>query len=169
MTDTTKTLGTMHTWSGVAGVRLEDVYATDIDDLWDAVTDPERLARWLAHVEGDLQVGGRFDIRFTSGAEGPGRVVVCEPPHRLVLDMAPDDDDDPSAIEATLTAVDGGTRLVVEDRGLPADMLPNYGGGWQVHLEDLRLYLDGRPTHPDWGVRADELKPAYQAMQVQQS
>ena len=43
------TLGTLHRLGDDRGeVRVEDVYATDIDDLWEACTDPDRLARWIA-------------------------------------------------------------------------------------------------------------------------
>ena len=38
------------------------------DDLWEACTDPERLARWIAKVSGDLQVGGSIHAVFTSRA-----------------------------------------------------------------------------------------------------
>ena len=48
-------------------VRMEDVFDTDPADLWDAVTDPRRLARWIAEVDGDLRVGGMVQARFTSG------------------------------------------------------------------------------------------------------
>src|SRR5262245_34261204 len=68
-------------------VRVQDLYATDIDDLWSALTEPERLARWIAQVEGDLSLGGEFTARFTSSWGGPGRVDVCEPPRRLLLTM----------------------------------------------------------------------------------
>ena len=58
---------------------MEDVFDTDAADLWDALTDPRRLARWIAEVEGDLRVGGVVEARFTSGWEGPGRIDACEP------------------------------------------------------------------------------------------
>lgn len=63
-----------------AVVRMEDRFSTDINDLWSALTDLQRLARWIAEVEGDLRPGGEFRARFTSGWECPGRVDVCEPP-----------------------------------------------------------------------------------------
>src|SRR6266511_2497717 len=68
-------------------VRVEDVYNTDIDDLWSAVTDPDRLRRWIATVEGDFKVGGIVQTLFTSTWEGPGRIDVCDPPNRLVVTM----------------------------------------------------------------------------------
>ena len=109
------------------------------------ITEPERLVRWVAQVDGDLQPGGLFRARFTSGWEGPGRVDVCDQPRRLLLNMSPDQADQ-TVIEPTL-AVDGElTRLVVEERGLSIDEASSYGAGWQAHVEDLAAYLGGRAT-----------------------
>ena len=53
-------------------VRVEDLYDTDIADLWDACTRPERLARWIARVDGDdLRQGGTVQAVFTSSGAGP--------------------------------------------------------------------------------------------------
>ena len=58
---------------------MEDRYDTDIDDLWSAITDPSRLARWHGEVEGDLRVGGEVRCACSaSGWEGAGVVEVCE-------------------------------------------------------------------------------------------
>ena len=40
-------VGTLRTGDGKGVVRMEDRFGTDIDDLWSALTDPGRLARWL--------------------------------------------------------------------------------------------------------------------------
>lgn len=47
-----RTLGTLRAADGKGVVRLEDRFDTDMDDLWSALTDPRRLARWLGEVEG---------------------------------------------------------------------------------------------------------------------
>lgn len=143
-------------------VRVQDLYPTDIDDLWSALTEPERLARWIAHVEGDLSLGGAFTARFTSSWEGPGRVDVCEPPHRLLLTMNPGQDDE-TVIEATLNAEERGTRLVIEERGLPVAALAAHGAGWQAHIEDLAAFLAGRQP-ADWRSRWLELSPSYREL-----
>ena len=65
-------LGSVRSADGKGIVRMEDRYNTDIVDLWSALTDPGRLARWIAEVEGDLRLGGEFHARFTSGWEGTG-------------------------------------------------------------------------------------------------
>lgn len=160
-----RTLGTLHRLDGDRGaVRVEDVYATDVEDLWDACTDPDRLVRWIADVSGELEVGGSFTARFTSGWEGSGRVDVCERPHRLLVTTWEDESrEQESTIEATLTPVDGGTRLVVEERGMPVDQLPAYGAGWQVHAEDLASHVAGRDRDPD-EARWVDMVPAYRAM-----
>ncbi|AKU15072.1 SRPBCC family protein [Luteipulveratus mongoliensis] len=152
-------LGSVRTVEGKAVVRMEDVYGTDIDDLWSALIDPDRLARWVARVDGDLRLGGMFEASFTSGWEGPGRVDVCEPPHRLLVTMSPGQDDS-TVIEVELTPVGDETRMVLEERGLPIEHGPGHGAGWQAHVEDLAAYLAGRPT-ADWHTRWTELSPAY--------
>ena len=57
-------LGSMRRIDEARGaVRVEDVYDTDIADLWSAITEPDRLARWIATVEGDLRIGGMVQTR----------------------------------------------------------------------------------------------------------
>ena len=138
-------IGTMRALDETRGaVRVEDVYDTDIDDLWEACTSAERLARWIADVSGDLRVGGTIHAAFTSTWTGPGRVEVCEAPHHLLLTMEPGTDDE-SQMEAWLTQEGSQTRLVVEERGLPVDKMYLHGAGWQAHLEDLGGPSQGTP------------------------
>ena len=153
-------VGTLRAVDGSGVVRMEDRYDTDIDDLWSALTDPPRLARWIADIEGDLRVGGEFHASFTSGWEGPGRVDVCEPPRHLRVTMAPGQGDDETVIEAELVSTGDQTRLVIEERGLPLDELATHGAGWQAHVEDLAAHLAGR-RRVDWRTRWTELTPSY--------
>jgi uncharacterized protein YndB with AHSA1/START domain len=156
-----RALGTLLAADGTGTVRLEDRFQTDIDDLWSALTDPRRLARWLGEVEGDLRQGGEFRARyFASGWEGTGRVEVCEPPQRLlILTKSPDQPE--RVFEATLTADGDQTILVIEHRGLPLEHIAAYGAGDQIHVEDLASYLAGR-ERCDAQVRWQELHPTYQ-------
>jgi uncharacterized protein YndB with AHSA1/START domain len=145
--------------NGKGAVRMEDLYDTGIADLWSAVTDPRRLARWVAEVDGDLRPDGRIQARFTSGWEGPGRIDVCAAPTRLLVTMAPGTSEE-TVIEATLAAAGDRTRLVVEERGLPVDKLAAHGAGWQAHVEDLTAHLEGREA-ADWRERWAALAPTY--------
>jgi uncharacterized protein YndB with AHSA1/START domain len=153
-------------------VRVEDLYDTDIDDLWQACTTPERLVRWIAKVDGDLRVGGTIQAVFTSTWTGPARIEECDAPHHLLLTTEPGTEDE-CQIEAWLSQEGAKTRLVVEERGLPTTHLPFHASGWRAHLEDLgrSLEVDGT-VHPDgwsseagapgWKARWDELTPEYQ-------
>lgn len=60
-------------------VTLERVFDTDPEDLWDAVTNPERLPRWFLPISGDLKLGGRYQLEGNAG----GTITECEPPHFL--------------------------------------------------------------------------------------
>ena len=156
----TRIVGSLRTAGGKGTVRLEDRYPTDIEDLWSALTDPRRLARWIAEVEGDLRLGGEFRARFTSSWDGTGRVEVCEPPRRLLLRMSPGQPQE-TVIEARLAADGDQTILVIEERGLPPGELAGHGAGWQAHAEDLTAHLAGSEP-ADWRSRWTELTPPYQ-------
>jgi uncharacterized protein YndB with AHSA1/START domain len=161
-------LGSLRSADGKGVVRMEDRFDTSIDDLWSALIDPRRLARWLGEVEGDLRLGGEYRFRFyASGSEGTGRVEVCEPPRRLLLAHGLEPPD-VKVIEVTLTADGDQTNLVVEERGLPLDLLAAYGAGIQIHVEDLAAYLAGR-ERCDANARWDELQPAYEVLAAEVS
>ena len=122
-------LGSLRSADGRGVVRMQDRFDTDIDDLWSALTDPGRLARWMGEVEGDLRLGGEYRARFfASGWEGTGRVEACEPPRRLLLLTKRPGQRDEQVIEATLAADDDQTILVWEERGMPLDLLAAHGG-----------------------------------------
>lgn len=147
---------------GRGAVTVEDFYDTDIDDLWSALTDPDRVARWLATVKGDLRVGGRIDAQFTSTYTGPGRIDVCEAPRRLQVTFEPGTSDE-TVMEANLAPVGDRTRLIIEERGLPFEEVPDHGAGWQAHIEDLAAYLNGGEAGV-WQDRWEELRPAYRTI-----
>ncbi|WP_037604632.1 SRPBCC family protein [Streptacidiphilus rugosus] len=150
---------TVYQLDGKGVVRIEQRFDTDAGDLWSALTEPERLARWIVEVKGELRLDGEFRAKFTSGWEGPGRVDVCEPPSRLLVTMA-FAEQDATVIEATISADGDGCRLLVEERGLPLTEAWAHGAGWQAHIEDLAAHLEGRPAC-DWHARWKELSPSY--------
>ena len=167
----TRILGSLRSAGGGGVVRMEDRFGTDIDDLWSALTDPGRLARWYGQVDGDLRPGGEFRLYLESDdVEGTGRVEACEPPRRLLVTTRETDESwrkgqgappFDQAIEATLAADGDQTVLVIEVRGVPLDKIAFYGAGWQIHAENLAAYLTGR-ERGDTEARWDELVPPYQ-------
>lgn len=162
--DDVRILGTLESADGRGVVRLEDRFDTGIEDLWDALTDPARLARWYGEVEGDLHLGGNFYARlFASGWEGMSRIDVCEPPHRFVIVSKEPDQPTEDAIEVTLTADGDQTVLVMVHTGLPPELLYGYGAGSQIELEDLADHVAGRDRR-DAANRIAPLIAAYKAV-----
>ena len=157
-------LGSLRSEDGKGVVRMQDRYDTDIGDLWSALTDPGRLARWYGEVRGDLRPGGEFHAHLPGAGERNGRVDACEPPRRLLLTMRDPDPQpgqpDETVIEATLAADGGQTILVVEERGMPLELLAAYGAGVQIHAENLAAHIAGRERGND-EARWNELIPAY--------
>jgi len=166
-------LGTLGSADGKGVVRIEDRYDTDIQDLWSAITDPDRVARWHGQVEGNLRPGGEFRLYVhDSGVEATGRVEECEPPRRLAVTTRETDESYrkgqgappfDQAIEATLTPDGDKTVLVIEVQGMPLDKIAFYGAGWQIHAESLAAHIAGREsgdTEARWG----ELVSPYQEL-----
>ena len=71
----------MHEGQAARAVVASRDYPTDIADLWDAITEKERIPRWFAPVEGDLTLGGKYQIKGNAG----GTVTACDPPRSFAL------------------------------------------------------------------------------------
>ena len=128
-------------------VRFERAYPTDIHDLWSALTEPDRVARWLAEVTGDLRVGGRVTVHFDDGPAA-FEVVTCECPHTLAARWLSDAGG--SLVTARLASTnDGRTQLVLDHTGLRASSAPGYAAGWHYYLDALGPSLAGEPA-PSW-------------------
>jgi uncharacterized protein YndB with AHSA1/START domain len=167
----TRILGSLRSADGAGVVRIEDRYDTDIDDLWSAITDPARLARWHGQIEGDLRPGGEFRLYLEADdIDSTGRIDACEPPRRLVVTTRETDESYrkgqgvppfDAVKEITLTPDGDQTVLVLEVRGMPLDKIAFFGAGWQIHAENLAAYLAGREPD-DVEARWEELVPPYQ-------
>lgn len=146
-----------------AGVRFERRYDATPDELWSALTEPDRLGRWLANVvEIDLRVGGRFLLRWEEGdgtQETDGTIRALEPGKVLELDWTyPGEPDSVARFE--LRPDGDGTILVLDHRGLPPGSIAGYGAGWHSHLDSLEAHLRGGEA--DWTARFQELGPDYE-------
>jgi uncharacterized protein YndB with AHSA1/START domain len=70
-------IGTRTIDTGEAHVlTISQSYDTDPADLWDAVTNIERIPRWFLPISGDLKVGGSYQLKDHAN----GTVLSCDPP-----------------------------------------------------------------------------------------
>ena len=166
----TGVVGRLRSVDGRGVVRMEDRYSTDIDDLWSAITDPDRLARWFGEVDGELSLGGEFRVHIADAGERTGQVEACDAPQRLLVTTRETDESYrrgkgvppfDAAWDIRLTADGDQTTLVIEVKGMPLDKIAFFGTGWQIHAESLAAYLAGREPD-DVEARWEELVPPYQ-------
>lgn len=165
--------GALAVRDGAGAVRLECDLDAPVRRVWAAITEPDQLARWHAVVSGDLRPGGEIEIyQADDDWAGVGRVEECDAPRWLRLTtresveswakgqgVPPFDE----SIEVELVEAGDGTRLSVEVRGMPRDVVQFYGVGWQLHAERLSAHLAG-VEYGDAEARFEELLPAYEAM-----
>lgn len=130
-------------------------YPDPAEDVWAAITDSSRLARWIGSWTGEPRVGGTVAFTLTGEVDAGGEVadpvdvtiVACDPPRHLVVDLPSDGcawhldlTVEPRADGAVLvfaqTLVDGVRREDVE-------------AGWSWYLDRLAASLRGAPM-PDW-------------------
>jgi uncharacterized protein YndB with AHSA1/START domain len=122
-------------------VLLTRRYDAAIEDVWDAITDPERIRRWMMPISGDLRVGGKFQLEGNAG----GEILQCEPPRRLKVTFG----GETSIVEVRLAA-DGDERTTLElEHSVPIDLAGGGAGalyvgpGWDGALMGLGLFLSG--------------------------
>lgn len=129
-------------------VVLRRRYDADVEDVWDALTSPQRLSRWFLPVSGDLRLGGRYQLTGNAG----GEILACEPPRRLKVSwlFGPDAQDGTGEVEVRLTpGADGTTGFELTHAALVEDeFFPTYGPGatgvgWDLGLFGLAVHLAG--------------------------
>jgi uncharacterized protein YndB with AHSA1/START domain len=125
-------------------------YPTDQADLWDALTNPDRIPRWFLPIKGDLRPGGNYQLEGNAG----GTVELCEPPRRFRVTWVMGDSF-PTWLTVTLTAEAGATRLDLEHVGhVPEEFWTQFGPGatgigWDLALNGLGLHIaSGAPVDP---------------------
>jgi len=115
-------------------------YDTSVDDLWDAITTPARLARWFLPVEGDLEAGGRYQLRGNAG----GTITRCDRP--AALDLTWEFGGATSWVTVRLVPEGARARLTLEHiahrDGIGAEHLKTFGPGavgigWDLVLRGL--------------------------------
>jgi uncharacterized protein YndB with AHSA1/START domain len=119
-------------------------YPTTVEDLWEAITTPERLSRWFLPIEGDLKLGGRYQLKGNAG----GTITRCERPE--ALDVTWEFMGGTSWVNLRLAPDGKQARLTLEHiahkDGIGEEHLKKYGPGavgigWDLGLYGLERHL----------------------------
>lgn len=139
-------------------VRFERLYDFTPAELWSALTDPQRLRRWLADTPRfENRVGGRITIAFDDGTT-EGRVLTWDEPRLLEYEWRFPGEDE-SVVRFELHPQEAGTLLVLDHRRLGRSSGTGYAAGWHAHLDALADEIELAA----WRQRFEELLPAYRA------
>jgi uncharacterized protein YndB with AHSA1/START domain len=140
-------------------LRLERVYDAAPEVVFDAFTDPDAQKElyadapdWIVDAECDLRVGGRWSIAFGPPGSAPARETnvfqVVDRPRRLVYASTmtmPDGSTVDTGMEVVFQPEDGGTRLMITQRGFPTPRLRDeFAGGWASILDGLGRVVAAR-------------------------
>lgn len=125
------------------GIVVERTMSHEVEKVWKALTTSELIAQWLMQNDFAPEVGRRFNFRATPV---PGlwngvtdcEVLEIEPLRRLVYSWCASGTEAADGLKTvvtwTLTPVDGGTRVRMEQSGFRADKDAQghqmMGGGW---------------------------------------
>src|SRR3990172_4399798 len=126
--------------SETVSVTLTRTYDADPEDVWDALTNPERLPRWFYPIGGDLEVGGSFQFEGNAG----GDIRRCDRPSWLQVTFG-----GPDSILDVRLASSGGTTTVELTHTVPLAMAGSGAGalfvgpGWDGALLGLGIHLRG--------------------------
>jgi uncharacterized protein YndB with AHSA1/START domain len=130
-----------HTESGeTVAVTLQRRYDADQADVWQAITDPDRVRRWFLPLTGDLHEGGNFQLEGNAS----GDIMTCEPPRHLMVTFGGE-----SSIVDVQLSDDGQQTLLKLTHSVPIELAGSGAGalyvgpGWDGALLGLALHLAG--------------------------
>jgi uncharacterized protein YndB with AHSA1/START domain len=133
-----------YTESGeTVAVTVQRRYDADQADVWQAITDPERVRRWFLPVTGDLREGGNFQLEGNAS----GDIMTCEPPRHLMVTFGGE-----SSIVDVLLSDDGQQTLLKLTHSVPIELAGSGAGalyvgpGWDGALLGLALHFAGEVT-----------------------
>jgi len=138
---TSRQVAQQHTGRGeTVVVTLERRYAAEVADVWQAITDPDRVRRWFLPLTGDLREGGTFQLENHAG----GDIMTCEPPRHLVVTFGGE-----SSIVDVVLAGEGDQTLLKLTHSVPIELAGSGAGalyvgpGWDGALLGIAQYLAG--------------------------
>ncbi len=130
--------GTYVTLDGKPAVRFERTLGHPVDVVWEAVTDPARLAHWFpTTVDVDLREGGAMAFAFPDGSmeDMTGRVTALDPPQLFAFLWGEDE------LRLELEPAGAGCRLRLTHFLTRSDEAARTAAGWHVCLDRLAELL----------------------------
>lgn len=146
---------------GGVRLRFRRSWPDPIEDVWAALTENERLVRWIGTYDGPRGAGATGSFTMTHEAEPASEavtIVECEPPRRLVLEWTAQEH---WRIELDLAVQDGRTVLLFTQVLATAEGVEDVAAGWHWYLDKLDAVVTGGPPPADWDAFLAEYGPVH--------
>lgn len=141
-------------------VSLRRTFAVSIDELWSALTEPERVRRWFSPAKIEPRVGGRIEMEGYDGSSMmEGMIRVFDPPRVFEYDWV--SRHQTSIVRYELEPDGAGTRLTLTEQRLTDVATERRTAGWHLHVERLDAYLETGADQPPSEQRWNELRESY--------
>ena len=129
---------------GTVTVHLEREFRATPTELWQAWTDPARLARWLGSI--DVPLGDQpARMAFGDGDDDWADLTVLRSVEPELLELRWDFAGEvSSALRVQLVPLADGLTRVVLDHGRLGDSTLGYGAGWAAYLAALDAEVTGQ-------------------------
>ena len=130
-----------------SAVNMSRSFATSIEDLWDAVTNAERIQKWFTPVSGVLEPGGHYQLEGNAS----GAITACERLSHFALTW--EFGGDVSWVDVSLAAPEEGqSRLTLTHTAILSAHWGEYGPGaagvgWEWGMLGLAIHLE-QPKQP---------------------
>lgn len=128
-------------------VKFERVFPFARPLVWDAITNPARLAIWFTDIEMDFREGGAITIYFRDKerTKSSGKIIRINPPHLFQYSW-----EDELATWELFEEINS-CRLVLTYSKLPDEYAKSVPAGWHILLDQLDTMLHGRTEHYPFG------------------
>ena len=140
-------LGTISTAAdGRYEFQITRRFPQPIDEVWDAITDPERIARWIAPTTYEPKAGSPLVIDFGDGNTSSGEVTTFDPPHVFEYTSRVDARGGPHGLIRFELREEGDTTVfVLTHTRQSAFDVQRTAPGWHACVDVLGAYLTGEP------------------------
>lgn len=136
-------------------VQLEATYPQSPEKIWRALTESDKLSRWLMPTDFKPLIGYRFRLETSNEAFVRGKVIEVDE-GKLIAFTWDDEDEGESVVVWRVQPVDGGTRVSVEHRPVEApvvnclaiDRYFNWAYALRHNLPGLLRLLEGLERTP---------------------
>ena len=140
-TPTPRPTGRREDRDGTTYIVFERTFRAPIADVWAAVTESDRLGRWIGIWSGD-PASGSIAFRMTAEAEDAPEETIwideCRAPTHLEMrSVRPDDKAEVWSWQLDLDESDGVTTLTFAQEAVDVSLAEGVGPGWDYYLDRL--------------------------------